>query len=139
MKRHWVFALAALVAIPRLAHAQSDTGWGPRLRVTPFVGVSPGIHQNGIATVFSGGSVTDRRYRQDLSSALPLGLNAEYRFWNRFSLIAEGAFASRGNGTLIDFDEEQLWDTDGSNFFLGKADLGVRLRENNPTFSCTAD
>ena len=131
MKRHWVFALATLVAIPRLAVAQDDPGWGPRLRVTPFVGISPGIHQNGVATAFSGTSVSTHTYREDLSSALPIGLSAEYRVWNRFSLIAEGVFEHRGDGTLTDMDDEFIYTTAGSDFWMAKLTPAIHMREFN--------
>ncbi len=133
MKRHWVYALAALVTFPCLAQAQSDVGWGPQFRLTPFAGISPGIKQNGEALVYAGTSVSNHPYRVELSSALPLGVNFEYRFWNRFSVVGEGVWAQRTDGRLIDYEDEAIYnDFDGSTFWMAKLGAGMRLREVNP-------
>jgi hypothetical protein len=136
MKRHWAFALAALVALPCVAQAQGDPGWGPVFRVTPFVGVSPGFSQEGFATVLTADGVSDHAYRLEHGASLLFGLNAEYRVWNRFSVIAGGAWSSRGQGRLLDFEDELLYDSrnglEGSEFWMAKAGLAVRLREVRP-------
>lgn len=133
MKRHWVIALAVLVAIPRLGHAQGDPGWGPVFTVTPFVGISPGIKQKGTALVTSGTTTTAHGYRIDSSSSVPLGIALEGRFWNRFSVIAEGAWAGRADAKLIDFEDEVVYSMDGSDYWLGKLALAMRLREADPS------
>ena len=129
MKRHWVFALAVLAALPRLAHAQADTGWGPVFRITPFVGISPGINQKGEATAFSNNNVTGHAYRVEYSSSIPIGIAVEARAWNQFTVVAEGVWAHRGDGRLIDFEDEVVYNTAGTNFWMGKIGLGMRLRE----------
>jgi hypothetical protein len=132
MKRHWVFALAALVAVPRLAPAQGDSGWGPEFRITPYIGISPGIKQSGVATTLnSNGTISQGRYTLDYSSAMPLGVNAEYRFWERWGVIAGGAWASRSNGTLTDLEALTRARADGATFWMAKAALALKLREYN--------
>lgn len=136
MKRHWVFALAALVALPCVAQAQGDPGWGPVVRVTPFVGISPGFSQEGHATVLTAGGISSHEYRLEHGSSVLFGLNAEYRVWNRFSIIAGGAWSSRGQGRLIDFQDELVYDDqsglEGSALWMAKAGLALRLREVRP-------
>jgi hypothetical protein len=131
MKRHWLLALAALAILPRLGQAQ-DNGWGPRLRITPFVGVSPGIDQKGTAAIFENGTTSFHPYTLNMGSALPVGLNVEYRFWQRFGVIAGGLWASRGNGRLDDFEDEVSTTTTGNNTFMAKLGPALHLRESNP-------
>lgn len=130
MKRHWVFALAVLVAIPRLAHAQDD-GWGPKFRLTPYIGISPGINQNGAAGLFTPNGVSEHIYRLEYSGSIPLGLNLDYRVWNGFSVVGGGVWSRRGDGSLIDFEDELIYDLDGTNFWMAKLGLGIRLNERN--------
>lgn len=128
MKRHWVFALAALAVLPRMGQAQGD-GWGPRLRVTPFVGVSPGFNQVGEAVVFANSSTTFHRYRLEESSSLAVGVNIDYRAWQRFGVIAGGLWSHRGDDRLIDFEDEVIYPTTGSSLFLVKLGPSLHLKE----------
>jgi hypothetical protein len=136
MKRHWVFALAALVALPCAARAQSDQGWGPVFRITPFIGVSPDFSQEGFAAVLTAGGISSHRYRLEHGSSVLFGVNGEYRVWNRFAIVAGGAWSSRGQGRLLDFEDELLYDNrnglEGSSLWMAKAGLAVRLREVRP-------
>ena len=133
MKRHLVVALAALVFIPHLAAAQQgDVGWGPMLRITPFVGISPNFKQTGEAVVLTDQSISVHDYEVRFASGFGLGLGAEFNFWNRFSIIGSGMWSSRGDGELIDFEDELIYEVDGTNLWLAKAGLAVRLREIEP-------
>lgn len=129
MKRHLVFALATLLVLPRLGQAQNDQDWGPKFRVTPWVGVSPGINQNGIATVFANGATTAHEYRLEMSSSVPVGVNVDYRFWKRFAVVGGGMWSSRGDDRLIDFEDELIYRTTGSNLWMAKLGGAVHLRE----------
>lgn len=131
MKRHLVVALAALLVIPRLAFAQ-DIGWGPALKVTPFIGISPNFKQTGEAIVATDNSISVHDYELRFASGFGMGLAAEYRLWNRFSVLASGMWSSRGDGELIDFEDELVYEMDGSNFWLAKAGFAMRLREVEP-------
>lgn len=131
MKRHWVYALAALLALPCTARAQGDPGWGPILRITPVIGVSPGFSQEGVATVFDN-NLSAHEYRLEHGSSVLLGLNAEYRAWNRFAVLVGGMWSSRGDGRLIDFEDEIVYDYEGSTLWLMKAGFALRLREVRP-------
>ncbi|HEX6560036.1 MAG TPA: hypothetical protein VF021_11255 [Longimicrobiales bacterium] len=132
MKRHCVIALAALMVIPCLARAQSGADWGPRFRITPFVGISPVAHQDGIAFTSSAGVITRRPYRFELDSSLPLGVNAEYHVWNRFSIIGEGVWSSRSSATLEDVQAATIDTVTGTNLWMAKVAAALRLREDNP-------
>ena len=132
MKRHWVFAFAALAVLPRLGHAQMDTGWGPRLRITPFVGISPSINQKGFAAVFVGANTTEHQYTLNIGSGMPAGLDVEYRFYKRFGVLAGGMWTSRGASYLDDFTEEERYPTTGNTLFIGKFGPTLHLQEGDP-------
>jgi hypothetical protein len=132
MKRHWAFAVAALIALPHLSQAQTDTGWGPDFRITPWIGVSPAATQKGVATVFTSSNIVDHRYSYSFGSSLSFGANAEARLVDRFSLVAGGMWSSRGKGVFKDFEDEVIWQTQGSTWWAAKAGLGIRLRETAP-------
>jgi hypothetical protein len=133
MKRHLVVAFAALLVIPRLAAAQaSDVGWGPKLRITPFVGVSPNFKQTGEAVVLTNSGISSHDYDLNFASGFGMGVNVEYLFWNRFAVVAGGMWSSRGDGELTDFEDELIYEVDGTNLWVAKGALVVRLREIDP-------
>ena len=133
MKRHLVVAFAALAVFPHLAAAQQgDVGWGPRLRVTPFVGISPNFKQTGEAIVATDNSVSVHDYEARFSSGFGMGVAAEFNVWDRFSVIGSGLWSSRGDGELLDFEDEVRYEVDGTNLWLIKAGVAVRLREIEP-------
>jgi hypothetical protein len=132
MKRHLAVAVAAaLVIIPRPAAAQgTDVDWGPKLRVTPFVGISPSFKQTGEAVVLSGNNdLTQHDYDLQFASGFGLGVAVEYNVWDRFGILASGMWSSRGDGELVDFEDELVYEMDGTNLWLLKAAVAMRLRE----------
>jgi hypothetical protein len=133
MKRLLVVALAAVVVIPCSAAAQtSDAGWGPKLRITPFVGISPNFKQTGEANVFSSAGFSQHDYELRFASGFGLGVGAEYNVWNRFSVLGSAMWSSRGDAELLDFDDELIYEVDGTNLWLFKGAVGVRMREIDP-------
>ena len=132
MKRHWLLAVLICTVLPNGAQAQAEPTWGPVLRITPTLGISPTFKQSGDATIVSPTDVTVHRFQFDYPSGLPVGVNVELRFWNRFSLIAGGVWSARGDGEVTDFEEEVTYQTAGTNFWLAKAGLAVRLNEVRP-------
>jgi hypothetical protein len=132
MKRHWVLALATLVALPCMAQAQGDPGWGPYVRVTPWLGVSPGFTQQGEALVVDDDGFGSHPYELKYGSSVSAGLNVEVRVWNQFAVIGGAAWSSRGQGDLVNFEDELIYDYEGSTLWIVKAGLAMRLREVRP-------
>jgi hypothetical protein len=132
MRRHWAFALLAVAALPCMAQAQGESSWGPLVRVTPTIGFSPGFKQSGAAEIVTSTTVGPHRYRMEYPNSLPIGANLELRFWNRFSVIAGGAWSARGDGEITDLETNVTHPTAGTDFWLAKAGLAVRLREVQP-------
>jgi hypothetical protein len=130
MKRHLVGALAALVILPQLAAAQSGEGfWGPLIRITPFVGISPNFKQTGEAVVATSTDISVHDYEVRFASGFGMGVAGEFRFWNRFSVIGSAMWSSRGDGELLDFEDEVRYEIDGTNFWMAKAGVSMKLRE----------
>ena len=133
MKRHLVVAFAALLVVPRLAAGQAtDAGWGPSLRITPFVAVGPSFTQTGEALLLTNGAFATHDYELEFASGFGLGLAVEYLVWDRFAITASGMWSSRGDSELVDFEDEFIYEIDGTNLFMAKAALAVRLREVDP-------
>jgi len=132
MKRHWVLALVTVIALPCMAQAQGDPGWGPGVRVTPWLGVSPGFTQQGLATVFDDDGFSNHPYELKYGSSVAAGLNVEVRLINQFAVIGGAAWSSRGQGELVNFEDELVYSYEGSDLFIVKAGLAMRLREVRP-------
>jgi hypothetical protein len=129
MKRHFVGALAALAMLPQLATAQSGDVWGPHIRFTPFVALSPGFKQVGEAFLFNDGSLEVHDYEVNFASGFGMGVATQLRFWNRFSLIGSATYSTRGDGEIIDFTDNTRYEIDGSDFYTVKAGLSLSMRE----------
>lgn len=136
MIRHWIVAVAVLAALPVSAKAQMpvrDEGYGPRVRATPFVGLSPGITSQGTARVASMNCPTwcDETFEFSLGGGPVSGVNLEYRFYNRFSVVGGGAWSSRGRTVFQSLEGFEV-SSPGSDLWLARLGAAMRLRENNP-------
>jgi hypothetical protein len=131
MKRHLIVALLVLAATPRLAAAQ-DAGWGPALRITPFVGVSPNFTQSGEAVFVEDGALTSHEYELDFAHGIGLGIAAEKRVWKQVTIVGSGAWLSRGDAELHDLTDNLVFEVDGVTQWIAKAALALRLREPTP-------
>jgi hypothetical protein len=130
MKRHLVAALAALVILPQMAAAQSGEGlWGPHIRITPFLALSPGFNQTGEAFLGANGGLEVHDYEVRFASGYGVGVGTQLRFWNRFSLVGSAMYASRGDGEMIDFTDDTRYEIDGSDYYTVKAGLSLSMRE----------
>jgi hypothetical protein len=130
MKRHLVVAFAALMVMPHLVAAQAtDDGWGPKLRITPFLALGPSFTQEGEASVLPSNSpLSEREYELRYGSGFGLGVAAEYRLWNRFGVLASGMWLSRNDGEL-EFVDVITYEGESTNMWIVKGALSVRLRD----------
>src|SRR5688500_4506891 len=111
MKRHWLVALAALATVPAIASDQVgrglDEGWGPKLRVTPFIGWRTGFESAGNMVISTGGlnpNIQGAEYSFDYAAGQMTGINVEARAHERFSGVGTLAWSSRGRTTSRDDD-----------------------------------
>ncbi len=139
MTRHWLAALAAGLMLPTAVAAQMprgavEEGWGPKLRVTPYVGFSPGFKSQGTRAIYTGGvqpMLYSDAYQFDYASGPVTGLAGEYQVADRYSVIASIAWNNRGHTVVHEEDGDQRLDT-GSQFWFAKLGGAIRFREGEP-------
>ena len=127
-------ALAAAMLLPAAAGAQNlyvdtESVWGPKLRVTPFVGWAPGLTRTENWTVFTDQAVASEAIDNVLDPGLATGLTAEYRVWERFSVIGGGVYITRGDTESYISTEPVGFLQEGSNFLFLKLGAAMALRE----------
>lgn len=132
MKMHAVVVATALLTLPYPAAAQIDIGWGPTVRLTPFLAISPAFTQRNEATIVSNNvAVGVRDVETHFNSGFGMGFNAEFRFWDALTLVGTGMWSSRADAFLLDLGDSTTYEVDGTNFWLVKAALGLQLRESD--------
>ena len=132
MKRT-VLVLLAAGLLPAGADAQlmapDNTPWGPRVRLTPFVGQAPTVSRSERWNVFANGFSQTSAADVDLGAGPALGAVLEVRAVERFSFVASGMYISRGRTREFSSLAGQVLDFPGSNFLIGRAGVAMRLRE----------
>jgi hypothetical protein len=135
MKRLALAAVIAAVLCPTAGAAQTMYDferpvWGPRLRVTPFVGFAAAASRTERWTVTSISGGTSRQQWDVSMAAGPVaGLTVEKQVFERFAVAVSGALVSRGRTVEHQTGDAQLFEYMGSNFLFAKAVGLVRLRE----------
>jgi hypothetical protein len=133
MKRAVVVAAAMILALPAFGSAQlvtmSDPSpWGPRVRITPFVGQAPTVTRTEHLTINEGGTSASGDFDVRLGSGITSGLIVDVRALERFSFVASGAWVSRGRtvgNSIVNGDPEQHL---GANYIMARAGMAMRLR-----------
>jgi hypothetical protein len=128
-----VAALAALLILPNMLAAQlrpvaEPDPWGPRFRVTPFVGHLPAFERTEDWAFDAGGEVVRARAVQDLARGTAVGLNLEVPLTGRFGVTAAGAYAARDR-TIFTVETDMPYQIDGNHVYLGRAGLIMHLME----------
>ena len=134
MKRAVFAVLAFLSLLPSAIAAQgtavmSDPVWGPRVRLTPFVGQAPTVSRNERWAVVNGADVSVGDFDVDLGAGPAIGASLELQVMNRFALIGSGLFINRGQTREFSFIDSEFFVSEGSNFLVGKLAAALRLRE----------
>jgi hypothetical protein len=133
MRRVALFALALAGGLPSAGAAQLNPDepavWGPRIRITPFVGQAPRVSRNERWTVMAQAAPANSNFDVDLGMGLAAGATLEVRAIERFSFVASGLYISRGTTREHSASGGGLFEHPGSTFFIGKVGLGMRLRE----------
>jgi hypothetical protein len=127
-------AIALMCVIPAVAHAQlmplqDDPTWGPRLRVTPYVGYLPAVtrHENWIHN--SSGQNTFVQVDYQLAGASAIGLLAENTIHGPWNALVGVMYASRGQSTFDVLSTGEEFNINGSRFFFAKAGVSLTLKE----------
>jgi hypothetical protein len=133
MKRA-VFAVLTFVALmPSASSAQgmatSEPAWGPRIRLTPFVGQAPTVSRNERWALVNGDEVSIGDFDVDLGAGPAIGASLEFQVVDRFALIGSGMFINRGQTREFSSIDSEFFVSEGSNFLVGKVAAALRLRE----------
>ena len=133
MKRAALFALL-VVLCPGSAMAQElfdfeKPAWGPRFRVTPFVGFAATAKRVERWTVTGNGGLASPSFDVELGSGPAAGLTAEMQVFERFAMAASGVLVSRGRTVERVVGDAELFEHEGSSFLFLKAAVVIRLRE----------
>ena len=142
--RSWLLATAAIALWPALSTAQvpqfprniGDIKWGPRVRITPFVGVSPGFSSGGPAIIRANNAIIASLddFDFEFEGGPVAGLNIEVRLDGRYSIV--GAFGASQRDETV-FDNGNLFETDrvvsgGGTLLFAKLVGQVRFRQEHP-------
>jgi hypothetical protein len=133
MKRAVLYALIAALC-PGAGMAQEvfefdEPFWGPRFRVTPFVGFAATTKRVERWTVTGNGNSASAEFDVELASGLAAGLTGEMQVFERFAVAASGVLISRGRTVEHVVGDAELFEHEGSTFLFLKAAAVLRLRE----------
>lgn len=103
--------------------------WGPRFRVTPFVGFAATTRRLEQWTVTGNGNSVTPAFDVEMASGPAAGLAVEVQVIERFAVAASGALVSRGRTVEHVVDDSQMFEHEGSDFLFLKAAGVLRLRE----------
>lgn len=125
--------IAALLVLPTALAAQlrpmaEPSPWGPRFRITPFIGHMPALERTEDWTFNDGTEIVQVRTVQDLPRATVVGLNLDLPLTGRFGLTAAGAYSTRDR-TIFEVESDMPYQIDGSETYIARAGLIMHLAE----------
>ena len=135
MNRASTSALLAIALLPVAGAAQSlmpdldRPVWGPRMRITPFIGQAPAVSRLERWTVTGPGGGFSTDFDVELGSGPVAGLSLEVLAVDRFAFIGSVAMISRSRTREYSTADAEFYNHEGSNFLMAKGALAVRLRE----------
>lgn len=135
MNRAVTSAIVAIATLPAFGFAQSlmpdvdRLAWGPRVRITPFVGQAPAASRLERWTVSGPGGTIVTNFNVELADGPVAGLAVEVLAIDRFAFMGSFAMVSRGRTTEYSTAASEFYEHEGSNFLLAKGAVAVRLRE----------
>jgi hypothetical protein len=132
-RRVLVATLAALLVTPSVLAAQlrpiaEPDPWGPRFRITPFVGHMPAFERTEDWAFDDGEEPVRVRSVQDIARGTAIGLNVDMPLTGRFGVTAAGAYAARDR-TIFQVDTDMPFQIDGNHVIFGRAGLIMHLTE----------
>jgi len=136
MKRAFLAAVMATAFLPGIGAAQSlmpdldRPVFGPRIRISPFVGQAPAVSRLERWTVTGlglQGSIND--YDVELASGPAAGVSLEVLAVDRIAFLGSVAVVSRGRTREYSDVEGVFHSYGGSNFLFAKGALALRLNE----------
>lgn len=107
LRRSALLLVTALLLVPAGADAQlmplqDDPAWGPKLRITPYIGWAPEVDRGETwMVVRQDGQVVFAEVDATLSGGPVAGITLEYAFHDRWNLLLGGAYMSRDIGGFV--------------------------------------
>jgi len=133
MKRAILAVLAAIAIVTPPVHAQSldidAPAWGPRLKVTPFLGYAPIVSRTEHWLFVDNGASARDIYHVTLGAGLAAGGSVEMQVLERFAVAGSATWISRGDTEERSEATDARFRHQGSNFLMAKVGIAVRLRE----------
>lgn len=144
--RFGVLALAGLLVLPAIAHAQNDDGFAvqpspelvpyTRFAITPWIGMRVGYGSGDYYAT----TETGRQFRlgEDRGGGAAMGVNAEYRITGPLNLVAGATYSVANEDeirvTTINSNTTTLFSSNGPEVWFFKAGLQYRLPDPVPDF-----
>jgi hypothetical protein len=128
-RRVLVALLAALLVFPAAAEAQlrpigEPNRWGPRFRITPFIGFMPAFERTEDWVAQDEAEVIRVRTIQEIGSGIAFGLNLEAAARRADSACLRAARTRRGTALIFDGRRPTLpYQIDGNHVYLGRAGI----------------
>lgn len=119
----------SVAARAQLMPLQDDPTWGPRIRVTPYVGYLPAVtrKETWIHNNASGNTFVNTQYK--LASGNAVGVVGEYGLKGPWSALAGVMFGSRSNSEFDLTSTGEQFQINGSRFLFVRAGGSFALRE----------
>lgn len=127
-------AVLFLCANTAVAHAQlmplqDDPTWGPRIRVTPFVGFLPSVERPESWVHNSNGTNTFVDVNYTLASGNAVGLTGEVVMKGPWNALVGVMYGSRGTSTFETLNDGAQFAINGSRFLFGRLGASYTLRD----------
>lgn len=118
-----------VAANAQLMPLQDDPSWGPRIRVTPFVGFLPSVERQETWIHNSAGTNTfvDANYK--LASGTAIGVNGEVIMHGPWNGLAGLMYGSRGSSQFGIVSTGEEFQINGSRFLFARVGASYSLRE----------
>lgn len=144
--RFGVLALAGLLVLPAIAHAQNDDGFvvqaSPelvpytRFAITPWIGIRVGYGSGDYYAITESGQ--QYRLGENRGGGAAVGLNAEYRLTGPLNLVAGATYSAANEDeirvTTLDANTTTAFTSNGPQVWFFKAGLQYRLPDPVPDF-----
>lgn len=131
-RRVLLAALAVVLVLPGTVSAQlvpmQDRPFSNPLRITPFVGFMTSLIRAEEWT-YSGTTPDFASVDSELGSGGVAGLNIDVPLAGRFGLSALGAYARRDETLFTVLETDEIYQIDGSDFFVGRLGVALHLTE----------
>jgi hypothetical protein len=133
MRRPFVLALAAALALPAAARAQfADAPTPQRFTISPFLGYAFTYTQKGTVHLTDTHGTNAADYQRQVGGGIMPGVSVEYRMPGRFGAAATVAYNKRGGETLAtNYVDVPVLSSPGGSMWFARGSLTMQLYDNS--------